>query len=257
MTISIITPYRNAAEYLPRCLDSLIIQPGDYEYILINDGSSDNGPEIVAEYSEYDKRITPLDNEDVPGVSGARNVGIATAKGERITFLDADDYLLRDAWLKFDKALKINADIIQFNHKRYYPTIDKLTNKYDNVPGVYTVTRRPNCWPMVWNKLFRRDLLEGVRFMPCLQYGEDELFVLKCLEKSNRIRCVEGRTVVHCYSNSESLTKVTNYKSAFGQVLALEELLIRSDDPEYKRALCDIIGEHWRSDTYKKLFSVG
>ena len=93
--------------------------------------------------------------------------------------------------------------------------------------------------------------------MPCLQYGEDELFVLKCLEKSKRIRCVEGRTVVHCYDNTDSLTKTTDYKSAFSLAFALEELLIRSDDPEYRSAICDIIGEHWKSDTYKKLFSVG
>lgn len=255
--ISVIIPYKDAAEYLPRCIGSLIYLNGDYEFIFVNDRSNDRGPVFVDFMVAHDERIIPLSNDDIPGVSGARNVGLEAARGEWVTFLDADDYLLPGADRVLTNATKLDADIIQFNHQRYYPTINKFADKYDNAPGEYSITRRPNCWPMVWNKLFRRELLEGVRFWPCLQYGEDEMFVLKCLEKYNRIRCVEGRTVVHCYDNVESLTKTTDYKSAFAEVFALEELLIRSDDPEYKSAICDIIGEHWQSETYKRLFSIG
>lgn len=257
MKISIITPYRDAAEFLPYCVNSLNIQPGDFEFILVNDGSSDNGTQLVKRYTEIDDRIISVDNDRTPGVSGARNTGIEKATGDYITFLDADDYLLPSAWKVYTRAARIGADIVQFNHKRYYSDKDKLTQKNDTDPGEYNIRRRPRCWPMVWNKMFRRELLEGVRFWPCMQFGEDEIFVLKCLEKSNRIKCVEGATVVHCYNNPDSLSKRVDYKKLFSLVLAIEELLIRSDDPKYKRALCDILAEHWRSDLFKKIFGAG
>ena len=254
MSISIITPYKDAAEYLPRCLESMTEQPGEFEFILVNDGSTDNGPDIVKQFAAYDKRITPVENKTIPGVSGARNTGLEIATGDYITFLDADDYLLPNAWRVYNKAAQIGADMIQFNHKRYFASKDKLTQKHDNAPGEYSVHRRPHYWPMVWNKLFRRELLEDVHFWPCMQFGEDELFVLKCLEKTNNLICVEGCAVVHCYENSNSLSKRLDYKKAFSLILALEELLIRSDDPNFRRGVCSVLSEHWRSNVFKKLF---
>ena len=257
MKISIITPYKDAEEYLTRCVNSLTEQPGDFEFILVNDGSTDNGPDIVKQFAAHDERITAIDNKSVPGVSGARNTGLEIAAGDYITFLDADDYLLPNAWRVYNKALQIGADIIQFNHKRYFAAKDKLTQKHDNAPGEYSIHRRPHYWPMVWNKLFRRELLEDVHFWPCMQFGEDELFVLKCLEKTNNFKCVEGRAVVHCYENNNSLSKRLDYKKAFSLVLAVEELLIRSDDTKFKTGLCDVLAEHWRSNVFKKLFGGG
>ena len=58
MKISIITPYKDAAEYLTRCVNSLTEQPGDFEFILVNDGSTDNGPDIVKQFAAHDERIT-------------------------------------------------------------------------------------------------------------------------------------------------------------------------------------------------------
>lgn len=252
--ISVIIPYKDAEKYILRCLKSIIAQNGDFEFIFVNDGSSDNGPKLVEEYKAIDERIIAIENEKSPGVSGARNTGIEHAAGERITFLDSDDYLLPDAWRVFKNALKLDADIIQFNHWRYYSSINKTVQKYRIGAGEYNIRRRPHCWPMVWNKLFKRELIEDVHFWPCMQYGEDELFILKCLEKSNRIKCVEGSTVVHCYGDGESLSKQVNHKKVFSLVLAIEELLFRSDDPKYRTAICDILAEHWRSETFKKIF---
>jgi glycosyltransferase involved in cell wall biosynthesis len=88
---SIVIPLYNKARFIKRSLDSVLMQTlGDYEVIVIDDGSTDDGPDLVAGYSDHGIRLIRQENR---GVSAARNRGIAEAQGEWIAFLDADDTL--------------------------------------------------------------------------------------------------------------------------------------------------------------------
>ena len=110
--ISVIIPLYNKAPYIGRAIDSVISQTiQDFELIVVNDGSTDGGENIVAEYS--DSRIF-LINQKNSGVSVARNNGVNVANSELISFLDADD-----EWLP-----------------TYLETILKLVNKYPSA-GIY------------------------------------------------------------------------------------------------------------------------
>lgn len=94
-TISVIIPVYNTADYLPRCLDSVI--NSDYrnlEIICVNDGSTDNSLDILNEYAEKDSRIRVITITN-GGVSNARNVGIESSSGEFIAFVDSDDWVHR------------------------------------------------------------------------------------------------------------------------------------------------------------------
>jgi len=87
--ISVIIPLYNKAPYIGRAIDSVISQTiQDFELIVVNDGSTDGGENIVAEYS--DSRIF-LINQKNSGVSVARNTGVNAAKADIVAFLDADD----------------------------------------------------------------------------------------------------------------------------------------------------------------------
>lgn len=91
--ISIIVPIYNSAKYLAQCIDSIICQSyTDWELILVDDGSKDQSGRICDEYAKQDHRITVI-HQPNKGVSSARNVGIAIAKGEYLCFVDADDWL--------------------------------------------------------------------------------------------------------------------------------------------------------------------
>ncbi|GHU73234.1 glycosyl transferase family 2 [Spirochaetia bacterium] len=91
--ISIIIPIYNIEKYLRRCLDSVLAQTfTDYECILVDDGSPDNCPAICDEYIEKDSRFKVIHKEN-GGLSDARNVGIYTATGDWLVFLDGDDLL--------------------------------------------------------------------------------------------------------------------------------------------------------------------
>ena len=96
-TFSIIIPLYNKERQIVRTLDSVLAQTvSDYEVIVVDDGSRDNGSEIVKDYSTKDSRVRYIYKEN-GGVSSARNRGIKEAKGEWILFLDADDVLESDA----------------------------------------------------------------------------------------------------------------------------------------------------------------
>lgn len=88
--ISIIVPVYKVEPYLRQCIESIINQEGNFELILIDDGSPDKCPEICDEYALKDKRIKVIHKKN-EGVSVARNTGIDIAQGEWIWFVDSDD----------------------------------------------------------------------------------------------------------------------------------------------------------------------
>ena len=110
MKISFIVPVFNKEEHIRDCLNSLISQDfTDIEIIVVDDGSSDNTPQILKEYE--DKII--LKTKSNAGVSAARNDGIMLASGKYTICVDADDYVEKDyASSVYDIAEKFDADIV-------------------------------------------------------------------------------------------------------------------------------------------------
>ena len=87
MKISVILPCYNAGAYLSACLDSLLAQSmRDFEVIFVDDGSRDDSLALARRYAERDARIHVFSQEN-QGVSAARNLGLAHARGEWITFV--------------------------------------------------------------------------------------------------------------------------------------------------------------------------
>jgi len=102
--VSVIIPCYRQAHFLPDAIGSLIAQSlGDWECIIINDGSPDNTREIALALATEDKRIRYIEQEN-RGLSGARNRGLKESKGTWIQFLDADDILLPE---KLHKQLDV------------------------------------------------------------------------------------------------------------------------------------------------------
>src|SRR5262245_57952194 len=90
---SIVIAARNAEQTIARTLDSLLAQADPkWEALIVDDGSVDATPAIVAGYAARDARFIAL-KSDGRGVSTARNVGLSSASGERLLFLDSDDWI--------------------------------------------------------------------------------------------------------------------------------------------------------------------
>lgn len=92
--VSIVVPLFNKADYIRRALDSIAHQTfGDFEVIIVDDGSTDGGEMIAGSYPDARFRVLHQENQ---GPGAARNAGIAEATGELTAFLDADDEWLPD-----------------------------------------------------------------------------------------------------------------------------------------------------------------
>lgn len=122
--ISILVAVYNTAPYLPQCLDSLCGQTlRDIQIICIDDCSTDQSPQILADYARRDARITLLRTPHNSGQAAARNLGLQIATGEFTTFVDSDDWLAPDALEQALETLAQNPanDCAVMRLIKYYP----------------------------------------------------------------------------------------------------------------------------------------
>lgn len=185
--VSIIVPIYNCEPYLHKCIDSLINQTYEnLEIILINDGSTDNSLKIAQAYANKDKRIH-LINQNKSGVSTSRNQGLDVARGEFISFIDADDWI-DTTTVEDNIGLMIthNADIITYNNyvvDKAGTTPHLINTEEDTLEGyIQKLALGLHTTYMVTNKIFRSNILQGVKF-PNKTIGEDLLFLLEVLKK--------------------------------------------------------------------------
>ena len=98
--LSIVIPAYNVERYLNRCMESVLSQSyRDLEILLINDGSTDGTGALCEEFAKRDSRIIYVEKQN-EGQAAARNMGIRMARGEYLTFLDADDWIDSDMFEK-------------------------------------------------------------------------------------------------------------------------------------------------------------
>lgn len=134
LKLSFIVPVYNVAPYLRKCVDSLLAQDyADYEIILVDDGSTDDSPQICDEYaasslsaagtspfSEADHSIIPIRviHQANAGLSAARNAGIKCAEGKYLCFVDSDDYWLPNVLGGLMKQVeRENLDVLRFDYQ--------------------------------------------------------------------------------------------------------------------------------------------
>ena len=89
--VSVVLPVYNVGKYLRQCMDSIVGQTlEEIEIICVDDGSSDDSPQILQEYARKDPRVRVICQQN-QGAGAARNHGLSVAQGEYLSFLDSDD----------------------------------------------------------------------------------------------------------------------------------------------------------------------
>jgi len=180
--ISVIVPVYNTAQYLSKCLDSILNQTlKDIEIIIVNDGSKDNSQEIIDDYTKKDHRIKSILKEN-GGLSDARNVGIDGATGDYIAFVDSDDYIdimmLEKMYVLSQKhsseivmcdLVKVDENGKQFRDLPQSPQLpEKIVLKDD-----FTIFGEISCFAC--NKIFKKSLFKRHRFMKGIHFEDIEL----------------------------------------------------------------------------------
>lgn len=194
--VSIIVPVYNVERYLNQCMDSLVNQTlDDIEIIVINDGSTDKSLKILKSYEKkYPDKVKIIEQKN-SGISVARNNGIKLASGKYIGFVDSDDYVELDMFEKlYDKIKKSNSDIVVCNYKKYYEDLNEFeyvdviknikgNNLYSDISIINNIDYAP------WNKLFRRELFDNIKFPKNVKY-EDLSTILKTFMIATKISVV-------------------------------------------------------------------
>ena len=188
MFLSVIVPIYNPGEHLRACLDSLLQQdlPGDlYEIICVDDGSTDNSPEILREYSGMAPNLRVIRQEN-EGVVSARNTGMKLAAGEYIWLVDADDFVKENCMsFLYEKVKAENCDRLIFGAYQFQ---DMLTpEEQDSLARGTLPVNAPWYDAVVWRCLLRKNFLKRNRLFfryPELTHGEDGLFMYEvCASK--------------------------------------------------------------------------
>lgn len=205
--ISIIVPIYNAEKYIKICLDSLINQTKkELEFILINDGSTDNTEKIIKKYK--DPRIKYYKNKN-QGIGKTRNFGIEKSTGKYIMFLDSDDFLEKNACeLLFNEVLERKIDLLVFGFSK----CSNITKTEENLPSFSSTSLKkdPSLITSInlspWNKIYKTSLIKNnnIRFIEDLKY-EDVPFVIMALDKAQNIskldKCLYNYVI---HGNSET-----------------------------------------------------
>lgn len=177
--LSVMIPVYNVEAYLRKCLDSVIYpELGDYEIVLVNDGSTDSSYDICREYAARYPQLIRLISTENGGLGKARDVGIDAAQGEYIIFVDSDDYLSANALPEMMDALGQDFEMCIFDIRSVNE--DGKLLKY--IPGCqrdgeFTLESYPELlfdMPSAWNKIYRRSLFtENSIYYPSRVWFED------------------------------------------------------------------------------------
>ena len=203
--ISVIMPVYNVENYLSQSIESVLTQDHrELELILIDDGSTDSSGTICDSYAEKDSRVRVIHQKN-GGAAAAKNAGLRMAKGTYLCFVDSDDYVEPNVYGYMLKTLKEkHADAVQFSFRDVYKdhTEDQILTPCVLNEREYLL-RFPKDWscPLLWNKLYRRSLFDGVFFEEGHKI-DDEYFTYQGF--LNPCRVVFDDTVIYNYRKRAS-----------------------------------------------------
>ena len=210
--VSIIVPVYNQAEYLPKCLDSLIGQTlKEIEIICVDDGSTDNSLKVLQEYAVKDKRIKVLTQSHQKQYV-ARQKAMDIAVGDYIQFVDADDWITEDCceslWLY---AYIKRAEIVLFSGSCFDEKTEQVVNNpyynFEYLPEMFEESvmprsnprRIPSMCTSIPLAFFKRNFLltNKLRWSDDGVYYEDIPFFTKCIFKANTVAFFRDKFYFH------------------------------------------------------------
>lgn len=126
--ISIIVPIYEVEQYMNRCVSSIVNQTyKNLEIILVDDGSTDNCPDMCDKWKQRDSRIKVIHKKN-GGLSDARNEGVKIATGELIGFVDSDDWIFDEMYQLLEKI----------HNTTCFSTTNKKESKRNHVSSWFT-----------------------------------------------------------------------------------------------------------------------
>ena len=208
--ISVIVPVYRVERFLTVCVDSILGQTfRDFELILVDDGSPDGCPALCDAAARRDDRVRVIHQKN-RGLSGARNAGLDIARGNWIAFVDSDDRVqsaflerLHRAAQDADADAAICGTFCMREDGTLYPSkqgdgyaSDEMIHD-EVLTGWEAINRLPlSAFQVSWNKLYRRQLFDGLRFPEGKRY-EDTFTSPLLYQRVRRLACVSQELYIY------------------------------------------------------------
>lgn len=251
MFFSIVIPIFNVEKYLEECVGSILKQSfSDYEIILVDDGSTDNSPQICDRLSELDSRIRVIHKPN-GGQADARNKGTQLASGEYLIYIDSDDFISDPEFLSDIFELCKKNDIVCYKFQKFFESTDRLqpcgfsmpvfAENTDISEKIRLLSANDAMYCAAWTKAIRRSLITENNI--CFETGckcEDMKWYFEVLLKAESIAGIDKSYIVY-RQREGSVTKTNDLKTIADNVASIEDIysVIESEakSSEVKKAL--------------------
>ncbi len=222
--ISVIIPCYNVENYIEKCIDSIFEGTlKEIEVIAINDGSNDKTREILDKLQKKYNKLNIIHKEN-EGVSIARNIGLKKVKGEYIAFLDSDDWVDKDMYNKlYLKAKENDYDIVACDTTAVYPNYNTIISSNINDKTKSSEALMINSYAVLWNKIYKREILKGMEFKEGINFCEDVIFLYQLYPRVKRIGVIHQP--LHFYLQREGSLTYTYDKKLYQLVDALDYII--------------------------------
>ncbi len=230
--VSIIVPVYNAEKTLNRCIESILFQEyRNIELILVNDGSTDSSMTICREWALQDSRATVIDKPNT-GVSECRNIGISKATGEYLQFVDSDDWITENSTIAMvQRAEQTQSDLVI---AKFYRVVNGITAEKGNIKADILMNKKEFMtimmkepanfyYGVMWNKLYRRDIISAHRICCCtdLAWCEDFLFNLDYIRYAETFACLNVPVYYYVKSKNSLVSKESSLNNVIRMKLKL------------------------------------
>ena len=232
--VSVIVPVYNCAEYLPRCVESLLKQTlEEMEIILVDDGSEDDSFRICQQYADTysNVKVKHISNN---GAAVARIEGIAMAEGEYIGFVDSDDWVENNMYETLYKAAEsLDADIVQCGFKNVeneeevieqistYPKMEVYSSR-TALMQLFGIDTEKRFNFLLWNKIYKASILKNVELPTSIKMINDVPVIPRAFYGAKKLAVTDRQYVYYFARNNE-----TN-KSTMDEVRTTKEKFIWS-----------------------------
>ena len=211
--ISVIMPvYKTEEIYLRRAIESAIHQSyQNLEIVIVDDGAPETCAKLLDIYAENDERVQVL-HKIIGGVSSARNQGLKVATGDYILFMDSDDELENNAIEKLVEISKNTcSDITVCSCKHTIMSEKKkndVTKKYIRVveqrEAIHNLTYNIHVFEeleptAVWGKLYKKRIVENIRFNENMAIGEDFIFNYFAILNTKKVTYCSQKLYIYNY----------------------------------------------------------
>ncbi len=224
--VSIVVPVYNGDKYIRNCIENLLAQTYEnLEFVLVDDGSTDNTARFCDEAAKKDSRFVVIHQKN-GGLSAARNAGTEKATGDYVVYYDVDDdinkNLVKD---NVELAIANDADVVMYSF--WYYNVDsgrRIDNPYSfDFTGnakdfFYTAlnkTIKNEIFNAPWNKMYKLDFIRknNLKFLPEFPIYEDIIYAANMLQYAEKIVVNSKRYYIYYVRSAGSL--ITKYVDGY------------------------------------------